>query len=87
MMNYTIIGGPEIEKSFSVLSQLDFLKRFTAEERIAIRSSTDPVIVDFMHLLSLESEVNLKDEFIIKNVSYLETNSLLDSGRAEAILV
>ena len=68
------------------LSKLAFLRRFTAEERIAIRASTDPVIVDFLHLLDLAQEVRLNDADTQAGVRHLESVGLLAAGRAEAIL-
>lgn len=68
------------------LSKLAFLRRFTAEERIAIRASTDPVIVDFLHLLDLAQEVQLDDADTQAGVRYLESAGLLAAGRAEVIL-
>ncbi len=68
------------------LSQLSFLRKFTAEERIAIRSSIDPIIIDFLHLLNLAQDINLSDPDTIAGVNYLESVELLDSGRATIIL-
>lgn len=68
------------------ISKLDFLRRFTAEERIAIRSSIDPVIIDFLYLLDLAQEVNLTDSDTIAGVTYCESINLLAEGRATQIL-
>lgn len=68
------------------LTKLEFLRRFAAEERIAIRASTDPVIVDFLHLLDLAQEVRLDDADTQAGVRHLESVGLLAAGRAEAIL-
>lgn len=69
-----------------VLTQLAFLRRFTAAERIAARASSDPVIVDFLHLLALAQEVRLDDSDTQAGVRYLETVGILATGRADAIL-
>ncbi len=68
------------------LTQLAFLRRFTAEERIAIRASTDPVVQDFLHLLELAQEIRLDDYDTMAGVGYLESLGLLDEGRAVAVL-
>lgn len=68
------------------LTKLKFLRRFTAEERIAIRASTSPVIVDFMSLLDLAQDVRLDDPDTIQGVRYLESLDLISAGRAEEIL-
>ena len=69
-----------------IISKLEFLRRFTAEERIAIRASTNPIIVDFMELLNLAENVRLDDADTIAGVNYLESLTLLAVGRAAIIL-
>lgn len=68
------------------LTQLAFLRRFTAEERIACRASSDPVVQDFLHLLGLAQDVRLDDADTVAGVQYLESLGLLDAGRAAAVL-
>lgn len=68
------------------LTQLEFLRRFTATERITIRASTDPIIVDFMHLVNLAQDIRLDDPDTIMGVGYLEQQGLIAEGRAEDIL-
>lgn len=68
------------------LSQLSFLRKFTAEERIAIRTSIDPIIIDFLHLLNIAQDINLSDPDTVAGVNYLESIGLLDTGRATTIL-
>ncbi len=68
------------------LTQLAFLRRFTAEERIAIRASTDPVVQDFLHLLGLAQEIRLDDYDTMAGVGYLESLGLLDEGRTAVVL-
>lgn len=68
------------------LTQLNFLRRFTAPERIAIRASADPVVIDFLHLLSLAQSVRLDDADTLAGVGYLEQAGLVAVGRAAEIL-
>jgi hypothetical protein len=68
------------------ITQLDFLRRFTTEERIAIRASTDAVVQDFLHLLGLAQDIRVDDADTVAGVNYLEQESLLATGRAAAIL-
>lgn len=70
----------------TLLTQLAFLRRFTAPERIAIRASTDPIIVDFLHLLGLAQDIDLTDPDTVLGTHYLEQQGLLAAGRATEIL-
>lgn len=76
---------PEIPREVQ-LTKLQFLRRFTAYERIAIRASSNPIIVDFMSLLDLALDVRLDDPDTIAGVNYLETLELIGAGRAAEIL-
>ncbi len=68
------------------LTKLQFLRLFTTAERIAIRASSDPVIVDFMQLLDLAQDVRLDDPDTVQGVHYLESEGLIAPGRAAEIL-
>lgn len=75
----------EPERSI-ILTQLEFLRLFTAEERIVVRLSTDSLVVDFLYLLNLAQDVKLDDPDTIAGVNYLESLGLLAEGRAAEIL-
>lgn len=68
------------------ISQLEFLRRFTADERVKIRLSVDDYVVDFLHLLNLAQEISVNDPDTIAGVNYLERVQLLGQGRAQEIL-
>lgn len=68
------------------ITQLDFLRRFTTEERIAIRASTDAVVQDLLHLLGLAQDIRVDDADTIAGVGYLESLGLLAEGRAAEML-
>ncbi len=68
------------------LTKLQFLRLFTTAERIAIRASADPVIVDFLQLLDLAQDVRLDDPDTVQGVHYLESEGLIAPGRAAEIL-
>lgn len=80
------VPSPAPEFAPAILTQLGFLRRFTAEERIAIRASADPVVQDFLHLLGLAQEIRLDDADTVAGVNYLETLGLLAEGRAAVVL-
>ena len=68
------------------ITKLQFLRLFTAPERIAIRASSDTVIVDFLQLLDLAQDVRLDDPDTIQGMYYLESEGLIAAGRAAEIL-
>jgi hypothetical protein len=70
----------------SPISRLEFLRRFTSEQRIAIRASTDPVIIDGRELLDLAQEVLVNDPDTVLYVRYLEQQGFISSEDADRIL-
>ena len=70
------------------LTKLEFLRRFTAEERIAARTAgaVDPVIADGQELLALAEFVSLDDPDTVAYVQYLEQQGHIGPGRADEIL-
>lgn len=69
------------------LTRLEFLTRFTAAERIAIRASTDPVVIDFMELLNLATYIDVGDQNTIDGVNYLASQNLIAANRVAEILI
>lgn len=69
------------------LTQLNFLRRFTSQERITAKASNDPIIEDFMYLLTLAQDIRLDDQDTIAGVNYLEQQGILAEGRAAEILL
>ena len=68
------------------LSRLDFLRSFTAQQRIAIRAANDPVIVDALQLLDLADDVNLQDPDVVYFVNYCATQGYITTADANRIL-
>lgn len=68
------------------LTKLQFLERFTTQERIAIRSSTDPIVIDFMDLLTMSQEVDLINPSVTLGLQYLASINLIQSSRIAEIL-
>lgn len=75
-----------VDKTNIVLTRLMFMNRFTPQERIGIRSSTDPVVSDIIHMLDIAQDVTLTDPTTIQSVNYLVSVGLLTSARATTIL-
>ena len=69
-------------------TKLEYLRRFTQGERIAIRGAAkaSPELEDYMELLSEATEVRSNDPDIISALTMLEAVGLIGSGRAQEIL-
>lgn len=70
-----------------VLRKGDYLQRFTATERIAIRNyaKIDDAAADYVEMIAEMDTVDLGSEFIVDNLTAFETAGKLAAGRAEAI--
>jgi hypothetical protein len=72
--------------STTVYTKFEFLSKFTSEERIAIRTSTDPVVQDFIHMLEVSEQIDVSNTTTIDGINYLESINLLTNNRATEIL-
>jgi hypothetical protein len=70
------------------IAPLDFQMRFTADERVAIRTAaqTSGTIADYLGLLNAAPVVNLTDPLTTGGVQHLEAAGLIAQGRAAEIL-
>jgi len=68
------------------VTRLEFLRRFTAQQRIAIRAANDPVIVDGLQLLDLAEDVNLQDPDTVYFVNYCADQGYISTADANRIL-
>jgi hypothetical protein len=73
-------------KTANIYTKLEFLNRFTSQERIAIRSSADPIVEDFMELLNAASEVDKTYADTVAGMNYLVSAGLITQQRLEEIL-
>lgn len=80
----TIITPPPEYK----ITKLAFKQRMTPQERIDIRAAaqTDPVIFDFMDLISDAQFIDLSRQDTQDGVNYLEAQGHIAAGRANEIL-
>jgi hypothetical protein len=81
-------GEPTPPPPKTKMTKLSFKQRFTPAERIAIRvaAETNPIIFDFMDLVSDATYIDKSRLDTIEAVQYLEVNVPLDAGRANTIL-
>lgn len=68
------------------LSRYEFLSLYTPQERIAIRSSADPVVIDIQAMLDIALEVDLDNTVTQQSVGYLAMTGLIQPARAAEIL-
>lgn len=80
----------ELAKAYvqATLTKIEFLDRFTVDERVAIRAAaaTNGVVKDYLELLNAATEVSLTSTRTITGVQSLEAGGLLAAGRGAEIL-
>jgi hypothetical protein len=69
-----------------VLTKLQFLERFTVEERVSIRNSTDPIIKDFLEMLNIAQDIDLSNDTLRQGLMYLVSVGNLALNRVDEIL-
>jgi len=79
---------PQVIPEKRHITKLAFKQRMTANERIAIRtaSESDPIIFDFLDLVSDATYIDLDRQDTIDGVNYLESQGHLAVGRANEII-
>lgn len=85
---FIALAPAQVQPIVKKIDAIDFKLRFTAQERVAIYASTDPLIVDFRMLLDdlRLQNVDLTLQTTIDAVNYLATQGLIDVGRVSEIL-
>ena len=68
-----------------VYSILEFANRFTRQERINFRTSTNPNVQDLFFLMFLTEELDVFDLAISQGLDSLETLNIIANGRAAEI--
>jgi len=69
-------------------TKLEYLRRFTQDERIAIRTAAKqvPALEDYLQLMELATEVRSDDPDVVSALEMLEGAGLIGTGRAAEIL-
>ncbi len=78
--------SPEPEGPPPPLTPLEFLRRFTDEERAGMVSSSDPNILNAILMIQVAQDVRVDDPATIQFVQYAEHAQLIAAGRAAEIL-
>ena len=70
------------------LTHLEFLRRFTSDERIAITQAglSNTAIADYIKMLDVAKSINTTDSDVAAGVQSLEAAGVIDVGRAAEIL-
>lgn len=76
----------EWQESTTKLTKLRFLNRFTMQERIAIRASTDPIVNDIMQLFDAAEYISTTDSNTIQGIGYLNAVGVLSNPRMAEVL-
>lgn len=81
------IAGVVTPTTGYVITKLDYLRRFTQAERIAVRAAAkqSPELEDYLSLLDLAENVDLQDPDIVGALAMLEYAGLIGAGRAAEI--
>lgn len=72
--------------SVRILSHYDFMMRIPQPKRVAIRASTDGVVVDFVAMMGAATNVNLDDPQTDAGLNYCVSVGLLAADDVTAIL-
>lgn len=69
------------------LKKIDYLRRFTQEERIAIRNfaKTNDVALDYIELMNVAETVTLDDPLVVNGLAAFEAAGKIGVGRAAEI--
>lgn len=70
----------------TVLTNVEFLLRFTDSERIAFRSSTVPEVIDFLALINITPMINVGSAETISGMGHLVTANIVTPTRSAEIL-
>jgi len=81
-------GIPDAPVVAMIRTKLEYLRRFTQEERIAIRTAakSSAALDDYMQLMELAEEVRSDDPDVASALAMLEGVGLIGAGRAQEIL-
>lgn len=69
----------------SVVSAVEFMQLFTVQERIAIRSSGDPILDDFLDMVRVAGTISMAHPMVVQGLGYLVQQAIITQARADEI--
>lgn len=69
----------------TVLTTWQFVQRFTPQEYATIEASTDPVVRQFLLMVSVAQSIVIADTVVQEGIAYLAGSDLITSDRASVI--
>lgn len=76
-----------IDTGIRRITKRSFMRRFTLAERIAIRTSTDSIVIDLHEDLKMASNVDLDIPELTAGLQYLVSQNILTADRAAELTV
>ncbi len=76
----------EFDRTSTVYTKLEFMTRFTIAERLSAKGSNDPIVSDFLELLSIAEHIDISDTNTIAGVNYLAYLGIITQQRATEVL-
>ncbi|MBU3022881.1 hypothetical protein [Aestuariibacter sp. A3R04] len=84
--NGAFVDVPVVSESIRIISVGAFRRRFTTAEKVAIKTSNDPVLEVFEEDLIASSYVDLDFSQTQEAIAYLEQQNIIATGRAAELL-
>lgn len=67
------------------VAAVEFMQLFTVQERIAIRSSGDPVLEDFLDMVRVAGTISMDHPMVVQGLGYLVQRGIVTKARADEI--
>lgn len=83
-----VVQQPVVPNGPRTMTKLEYLRRFTDKERIAIRAAAEQnaALADYLQLMELAQDINTGDPDTVAAVTMLEQAGLIALGRANEVL-
>lgn len=79
-------SGKKVAPPLRIITTYAFMLRLTVEERTILRSSTDPVVQDMVHMLNHAAYCDLDYSYLILQIQYAASIGIIDFERISELL-